>query len=131
MKRRHVSFTFTAPQHVAQEKAWWLANRDDPEVFVEGLEQAVKVGAVLPGAGTLYARSPIPGVRRVYLRRVALRLYYTLSTATLFNAVRRARGFGQGGVPPHYQTRTPHAAGETALPRICVLDTRACASDIH
>ena len=53
------------------------ANRDYPEVFVEELEQALKVVAVLPGAGTLYARSPIPAVRRVYLRRVALHLYYT------------------------------------------------------
>jgi hypothetical protein len=46
-------------------------------VFVEELEQALKVVAVLPGAGTQYARSPIPGVRRVFLRRVALHLYYT------------------------------------------------------
>ena len=79
MKQRHVSFTFTAKQHVAQEKAWWLANRDYPEVFVDEIEQALKVIAVLPGAGTLYARSPIPGVRRVYLRRVALHLYYTFN----------------------------------------------------
>jgi hypothetical protein len=64
LKQRHVSFTRTAQRHVAQEKAWWLENRDYPEVFVEELEQALKVVAVLPGAGTLYARSPIPGVRR-------------------------------------------------------------------
>ena len=72
MKQRHVSFTRTAQRHVAQEKAWWRENRDYPEVFVEELEQALKVIAVLPGAGTLYARSLIPGVRRVFLRRVAL-----------------------------------------------------------
>jgi len=77
LKQRHVSFTRTAQRHVAQEKAWWLENRDYPEVFVEELEQALKVIAALPGAGTLYARSPIPGVRRVFLRRVALHLYYT------------------------------------------------------
>jgi len=71
LKQRHVSFTRTAQRHVAQEKAWWLENRDYPEVFVEELEQALKVVAVLPGAGTLYARSPIPGVRRVFLSRVA------------------------------------------------------------
>jgi hypothetical protein len=62
LKQRHVSFTRTAQRHVAREKAWWLENRDYPEVFVEELEQALKVVAVLPGAGTLYARSPIPAV---------------------------------------------------------------------
>ena len=47
MKQRHVSFTLTAQRHVAREKAWWLENRDYPEVFVEELEQALKVVAVL------------------------------------------------------------------------------------
>ena len=37
----------------------------------------MKVIAVLPGAGTAYAKSPVSGVRRIYLRRVALHLYYT------------------------------------------------------
>jgi len=46
LNQRHVSFTRTAQQHVAQEKAWWLENRDYPEVFVEELEQALKVVAV-------------------------------------------------------------------------------------
>jgi len=77
LKRRHVSFTFTARQHVAREKAWWLENRDRPEVFAEELEQALKVVAALPGAGTIYTASPVRGVRRVYLRRVGLHLYYT------------------------------------------------------
>ena len=46
-------------------------------MFAEELEQALEIIAVLPGAGTVYTRSPIPGVRRVYLRRVDLHLYYT------------------------------------------------------
>ena len=77
MRQRQVSFTITAQQHVAREKAWWLANRSHPEVFAEELEQALKIVALIPGAGTAYALSPVPGVRRVYLRRVALHLYYT------------------------------------------------------
>ena len=81
MKRRHVKFTLTAQQHVAREKTWWVANRDHPEVFAEELDEALKIVAMLPGAGTVYASSPVPGVRRVYLRRVALHLYYT-STMT-------------------------------------------------
>jgi len=77
LKQRHVSFTFTAQQHVAQEKAWWLENRDHPAVFGEELEQALKIVAVLPGAGTVYPNPSVPGLRRVYLRRVGLHLYYT------------------------------------------------------
>jgi len=77
LKQRHVGFTLTAQRHVEQEKAWWLANRDHPEVFAEQLEQALKIVATIPGAGSDYAKSPRPGVRRVYLRRVALHLYYT------------------------------------------------------
>jgi plasmid stabilization system protein ParE len=77
LKQRHVSFTRTAQEHVAREKAWWLENRDHTEIFSEELEQALKVIAILPGAGTLYQRSPVRGVRRVYLRRTALHLYYT------------------------------------------------------
>jgi hypothetical protein len=71
LKQRHVSFTFTAQQHVAQEKAWWLDNRDHPAVFGEELEQALKIVAVLPGAGTVYPNPSVAGLRRVYLRRVA------------------------------------------------------------
>jgi len=69
--------TRTSKRRVAQEEAWWLENRDHSEVFAEELEQAVKIIALLPGAGTRYTASPMPGVRRVYLRRVALHLYYT------------------------------------------------------
>ena len=77
MKQRHASFTRTAQEHVAREKAWWLENRDHTEIFAEELEQALRVIAILPGAGTLYQRSPVRGVRRAYLRRTALHLYYT------------------------------------------------------
>jgi hypothetical protein len=69
----------TAQQHVAREKAWWREHRDYPEVFAEELEQALKIVAMLPGAGTVYSTSPVPGVHRIYLRRVALHLYYTFN----------------------------------------------------
>ena len=77
MKQRHVSFTRTAQGHVTREKAWWLENRDHTEVFADELEQALKVVAILPGAGTPYQRSIVSGVRRIFLRRTALHLYYT------------------------------------------------------
>jgi hypothetical protein len=79
LKHRHVRFTTTAQGHVVREKAWWLENRDHVNVFAEELEQALQIIAFLPGAGSIYPRSPIPDVRRVYLRRVALHLYYTFS----------------------------------------------------
>ena len=96
MKQRHVSFTLTAQRHVAQEKAWWLENRDYPEVFVEELEQALKVVALLPGAGAPYTQSSVPGVRRIYLRKVAAHLYYTFDDALVIVralwGARRERG---------------------------------------
>ena len=72
MKQRHASFT-ARPKSTSRERK----NRDNTEIFAEELEQALKVIAILPGAGTLYQRSPVRGVRRVYLRRTALHLYYT------------------------------------------------------
>ena len=96
MKDRPVRLTFTAQHHVAREKAWWFENREHPEVFAEELEQALKIVARLPGAGTVYARSPVPGVRRVYLRRVALHLYYTFDDSEVIVralwGARRERG---------------------------------------
>ena len=77
MKNRRIRFTATAQEHVRRENAWWLANRDKTGVFAEELEQALKIVAALPGAGTLYAQSPVTGVRRIYLRRVVAHLYYT------------------------------------------------------
>jgi plasmid stabilization system protein ParE len=77
LKNRRVHFTQTGQEHVRHHQAWWLRNRDHTEVFSEEFEQALKVIAVLPGAGTLYRQSPVPGVRRVYLRRIDAHLYYT------------------------------------------------------
>ena len=96
MKPRHVRFTVTAEQHIARENTWWLENRDRVDVFAEELEQAIKIIATLPGAGTPYASSPIPGVRRVYLRRIALHLYYTFDDSEVIVralwGARRERG---------------------------------------
>ena len=49
------------------------------EVFAEELEQALQIIALLRGVGSIYTRSPIPDAHGVYLRRVALHLYYTFS----------------------------------------------------
>ena len=62
VEHRHVRFTTTAQAHVDREMAWWLENRDHVDVFAEELEQALQIIAVLPGAGSIYTRSPIPDV---------------------------------------------------------------------
>lgn len=48
-----ISCTFTAQQHIAREKAWWFDNRDHVDVFAQELEEALKIVATLPGAGTV------------------------------------------------------------------------------
>lgn len=92
MKKRRVRFTATAQEHVRREEIWWLANRDHRDVFAEELEQALQIITALPGAGTLYAQSPVPAVRRVYLRRVGAHLYYTFDdTEVIVRALWSAR----------------------------------------
>jgi plasmid stabilization system protein ParE len=96
LKNRRVHFTATAQAHVAREKAWWLANRNHVDVFAKELDDALRIVAALPGAGTLYARSPVAGVRRLYLRKVSAHLYYTFDDDEVivraFWGARRERG---------------------------------------
>jgi hypothetical protein len=65
-------------------------------VFAQELEQALEIVALLPGARTMYAHSPVPGVRRIYLRTIVLHLYYTFDDSeVLIRALwgaRRERG---------------------------------------
>ncbi|HUE88593.1 MAG TPA: type II toxin-antitoxin system RelE/ParE family toxin [Vicinamibacterales bacterium] len=77
MKERPVQFTKTAAQHVENERAWWLANRNYRELFATELESALQILAVLPGAGTPYTQSGTPGLRRLYVRKLSCHLYYT------------------------------------------------------
>ena len=77
MNARRVRFTETASQHVHQERTWWLENRDSQELFATELETAVRILALLPGAGTPYLRTDVPDLRRLYLRKLACHLYYT------------------------------------------------------
>jgi hypothetical protein len=77
---RRVRFTATAQEHVGREQAWWLANRDYPDVFADELERALEIVSRLPSAGSPYPSSPVPGVRRLYLRRTNLHAYYTFDT---------------------------------------------------
>ena len=77
MTERRVRFTATASMHVDRERTWWLANRDHEDLFALEIEDAVKILALLPGAGTPYTQSETPHLRRIYLRKLACHLYYT------------------------------------------------------
>jgi hemolysin-activating ACP:hemolysin acyltransferase len=81
---------------VTHEKTWWRENRIHGEIFAEELEEALGVVALLPGAGATYAEAGIPELRRLYLPRVALHLYYTYDDSevivrALWGARRRSR----------------------------------------
>jgi hypothetical protein len=96
LSTRRVRFTATARRHVQREHQWWIENRNHPEVFVAEFEQALKVLALLPGAGTVYSKSGVQGLRRFYVPKVACHLYYTFDDTTVivraFWGVRRERG---------------------------------------
>ena len=77
MKERRVRFTATARRHVDRERTWWLENRDYQELFANELQAAVRMLAVLPGAGTPYTQAGVPDLRRVYIRKLTCHLYYT------------------------------------------------------
>ena len=77
MKQRRVRFTATASEHVRREKTWWLENRIRTEVFAAEFAEALKILAILPGAGTSYPHADVADLRRIYLRKVACHIYYT------------------------------------------------------
>lgn len=106
---RPVRFTATAQEHVRREKAWWRANRDYPDVFAEELKRALEVVSRLPGAGWRYVQSPIPGVRRVYLRRTNLHVYYTFDDHQIL--IRAVWGSSTRARPRHQLRSSLRAAG--------------------
>jgi hypothetical protein len=75
VKRRRVSFTATARRHVLRERDWWAVNRDHLEAFTADLDRALGVIATLPGVGSSYSR--VPGMRRLFLERIGVHLYFT------------------------------------------------------
>lgn len=96
MTPRRVRFTATANQHLDSERAWWLKNREHQELFATELESTVAILAIMPGAGTPYPETPIPGLRRLHLSKLSCHIYYTFNAdevivRALWGA-RRARG---------------------------------------
>lgn len=56
---------------------WWLENRLHLDVFAAEVGEAVRILSLLPGSGTTYSAAGSPGLRRLYLRRIACHVYYT------------------------------------------------------
>lgn len=96
MTPRKIKFTAMAQRHVRREKQWWVENRIHPDIFVAEFEQALRVLALLPGAGSSYPPAGVPGLRRIYVRKVACHLYYTFDDARVIVralwGARRRRG---------------------------------------
>ena len=96
MNPRRVRFTATARRHVRREKEWWLENRIHADVFATEFEEALRILAWLPGAGTSYTQAPVAGLRRIYVRKLACHLYYTFDEQEVivraFWGARRRRG---------------------------------------
>ena len=99
MNPRRVRFTATAQRHVRREKAWWIENRIHQDVFVVEFEEALRVLAILPGAGTAYPQGGIAGLRRLYVQKVASHLYYTFDDRQL---VIRALWHARRGSGPEF-----------------------------
>jgi hypothetical protein len=75
--QRRVRFTATAEEHIDREHGWWRENRNYHQVFTWELNLATELVAILPGAGSEYPPAGIPGLRRMYLRRIGCHIYYT------------------------------------------------------
>ena len=77
MSQRRIRFTATARAQVTREKLWWLEHRIHTESFAAEFEEALRILAFAPGAGTSYPRAGVAGLRRIYLRKVVCHIYYT------------------------------------------------------
>ncbi len=102
MTPRLVRFTATARRHVQREKAWWVGNRVQIDVFATEIEDALRFIALLPAAGSAYSQAGVAGLRRVYVRKIDCHLYYTFDerqviVRALWGARRRLSLIRSGG----------------------------------
>ncbi len=79
MKRRHVLSVERARDQVLAAKSWWVESNLPVEILADEIEQAIAFLSWLPGAGSSYANAGVPGLRRLYLRRISSHLYYTFT----------------------------------------------------
>ena len=74
----------TTPEADAQIREiddWWRANRrSSPDLLLEELSASFDIMAEAPQVGRPYRQSPIPGTRRVLLKRTRYHVYYVPRT---------------------------------------------------
>ena len=70
----------TTPEADAQIREiddWWRTNRlSSPDLFLDELAASFDVIGHTPGIGQTYRHSPVPGARRVLLKRTRYQVYY-------------------------------------------------------
>lgn len=70
----------TTPEADAQIRTideWWRENRRaSPSLFFDELSVGFEIIARAPHIGRPYRRSPVPGTRRILLRRTRYHVYY-------------------------------------------------------
>jgi plasmid stabilization system protein ParE len=92
----------TTPEADAQVRTideWWRRNRlAAPDLFLEELASTFKVIGYAPQLGRVYRQSPVPGTRRILLKRSRYHVYYVpLDTEVRVLAVWHAQ---RGAGPP-------------------------------
>ena len=91
----------TTPEADAQIRvidAWWRENRlASPDLFLEELSITFEVIGRAPHIGRLYRRAPVPGTRRVLLKRTRYHVYYVANDRRVLVL---ALWHGQRGVGP-------------------------------
>lgn len=77
MKRRRVRFTAAAYRHLKSERAWWIKNRDQRELFAKELDRALKLLAIYPAMRSREPSAKFRNLRRFLLRKTHCHVYYT------------------------------------------------------
>ena len=66
-----------ADEQIREVDDWWRRNRlASPDLFLEELAESFDTIGYTPTMGRLYRQSPVPGTRRVLLRRTRYHVYY-------------------------------------------------------
>ena len=96
MKRRRVRFTAAAHRHFNRQRAWWIKNRDQRELFAIELERALEILATQPYIGSKQYSRRFVGLRKHLLRKSRYHIYYTVDAEQLVVralwGAQRARG---------------------------------------
>jgi plasmid stabilization system protein ParE len=72
-----VVITDEAERHLAELVAWWTENRPlAPSLVQREFAHCVQLLETAPMAGVRFLRTPVPGVRRLVMRRTRNLVYY-------------------------------------------------------